>query len=314
MVDFLPERWREEVDDGHREATIRHLLSYQSGLRQQAPGGINAKDLLARLSTPPEKQVGKRAYSNESFALFHYMGRYFRAGHWDQLEAGFSPGEIDYDSYVLDHGLSIYMWVIQNHIFKPLNIKASCNVSDHAGDNYAHFYNSADSKKGYFLNSQDKSGCATGGIVMNATHMGKFLHALARTDDVISRDNFESLLAVPNDNVLGWNGHRPVKDGNAFHKAGGRNLSGTSIPGNTASGRAGADIMAYPNGMSAVIAINSRRPKCSNRFSRPSRRASAWVWLSANASSILMVGKSGSSNETQAARVLLCNCRCPKAE
>ena len=259
MIDFLPERWRKHVHKGHRDVTIRHLLSYQSGLGMNAPPGVDNKDILQRLSNPPEKKVGKRKYSNVTFGIFHYMGRFFRQARWDELEAGFTPGEIDYDSYVFGHGLAIYKQVTRNRIFKPLGIEASCNEVDYAGDNYALFYDNAQSERGYFLNPQDRPGCATGGIVMSARHMGKFLHALTRTDEVISRDNYKALLAIPNNDVLGWNGNRPVKDGKAFHKAGGRTLRGKFIPGNTASGHAGADIMAFPNGMSAVVAINSAR-------------------------------------------------------
>lgn len=261
MFEFLPERWRKDVHPENREVTIRHLLSYQSGFKQKAPDDVDPKDFAERLSRPPEKKIGTRAYSNESFAIFHYMGRFFQEGHWDHLEAGYKPGEIDYDSYVLGHGLAIYKQVIRDRIFNPLPIKGSCNDSDHAGKNYSHYYNSAQSKKGYFLNPQDHSGCATGGIVMSAEDMGKFLHALTRTDAIVSRENHKKLLAVPTDDVLGWNGSPPVQDGEAFHKAGGRTLSGTSIPGNTASGRAGADIIAFPSGLSAVIAINSKRPE-----------------------------------------------------
>lgn len=260
MVGFLPERWRDEVHRERRDVTIRHVLSYQSGFRLKAPEGVERRDLRARLSLPPEKAIGSRIYSNATFSLFHFMGRFFRQGRWDELEAGFTPGEIDYDSFVLGHSLAIYQKVIQDRIFEPLNIKASCNEIDHAGKNYAHFYKNDQSKKGYFLNPQDKAGCATGGIVMSARSMGKFLHALTRTDQLISRENYETLLAIPDKNVLGWNGDLAVADGRAFHKAGGRNLSGNSIPGNTKRGHAGADIMTFPNGMSAVIAINSNKP------------------------------------------------------
>jgi CubicO group peptidase (beta-lactamase class C family) len=261
MHEFLPKRWRPEVHADHRVVTIRHLLSYQSGFAQKAPEGVYKEDLLERLRRPAEKPVGSRAYSNESFSIFHYMGRYFREAYWDDLDDSYRPGEIDYDSYVRGHSLAIYKETLRERIYEPLQIKGSCNQADHAGKNYANYYNSSSSTKGYFMNPQDHDGCTTGGIVMSAKDMGKFLHALTRTDKVVSDENRKTLLAVPTKDVLGWNGHRAVADGDAFYKAGARNPSGNSIPGNTASGHAGAYIVAFPNGMSAVIAINSNRPE-----------------------------------------------------
>lgn len=213
----------------------------------------------ARLKREPEREIGgSRGYSNESFSIFHYMGRFFRAGRWDEIEAAYAPGEIDYDSYVFGHGVAIYQNTVQKRIYKPLGIKARCNEVDFDDDNYALFYNSPDSAKGYFLNPQDKSGCATGGVVMSARDMGKFLHALTHTDQIVSQENHANLLAVSTDELCGWNGSNEMADGGlAFHKAGARTMNGTSIPGNTRTGKVGATIIAYPNGMSAVLVHNS---------------------------------------------------------
>ncbi|MEM9046531.1 MAG: serine hydrolase [Pseudomonadota bacterium] len=259
MIDFLPEDWRSGVDGGYDDVTISHLLSYRSGLANNPPPGVNRRDLAARLAQPPARPVGRRTYNNIEFALLLYMGRFFREGYWDSIEQSYQPGEIDYDSYVYAHGLSIYTDVVQGRILTPLNINASCNDSRHSGQNYALFYSNRDQEKGFLLTPSDASGCSTGGVIMNAKHMSKFLHALSQTENLISAENYDTLLAPDSERLHGWNGAREVEDGLAVHKAGGRRLGGNSIPGNSATGRAGANIMAFPNGMTAVVVINSGR-------------------------------------------------------
>lgn len=262
MFDFLPARWKPDVHAGHRPVTIRQLLQHRSGF------GDRGSNLRQRLSQPPEKRVGSRKYNNANFAMFQVMGRFFKQGVWDTLEAGYVPGEITYGGYIAAHGLSIYKEMLDTRIRKPLGIKLSCNQADHAGDNHSYWYRNAGSKKGYRLVPQDYRGCSTGGLVMSSVHMAKILHAVTRTNDIISKSNYSNLMAQPNNERLVWDGFQTTTGGSLFKKNGARNRGGganSSLPGN-GSGSIRAEIMAFPNGMSGLIVTNSATPSGVSRI------------------------------------------------
>lgn len=255
MADFLPRRWK--VGTGWQAVKISHLLSYQGGFR-----GSKGKSFRERVSTnATEGRVGVRRYNNSHFSIFHYMGGFFRPRKWRQIEDGYRSGEIPYDSYVFAHTRTLWKRLLSRQIFKPIGIKGDCARIDFNGPDYALFYQRPDSKKGYFVNPQDTKNCASGGIVMSPRHMGKFVHALVNTNKIISKQAHSRYLTVTGKNLMGWNNNLRVADGQAFFKAGGANQGGSFIPGNTARGRTGANVMAFPGGMTAVIVINSRKPK-----------------------------------------------------
>ncbi|MCA9618416.1 MAG: beta-lactamase family protein [Myxococcales bacterium] len=254
----LPTAWRNDIvaaNSPHMAVRIRDLLSHMSGF-----AGSNGVPLLERITGPLEKSLNTRIYSNANFTLFHHMGRFFRQSYFDDLEASFVPGEIPLDSYLETISISIYRNTLEDRIADPLGIAFSCNQPEHAGSNYSRYYTTSSAKSGYMLNNADSQGCATGGVVMSPRDMAKFLHALTRTSDIISHDNYENEMAITSIRRLGWDYALPVAGGRMYGKNGSRGFSGpSSIPGNGA-GSSYSEIVTFPNGMSALITTNSAPP------------------------------------------------------
>jgi hypothetical protein len=91
--------------------------------------------------------------------------------------------------------------------------------------------------------------------------MGTFLHALTRTDQIVTKENYRHLMAVDSDDRLVWAGKGSTIGGAFFTHNGARNFSaGGSSPGNP-GGKQRAQIMAFPNGMSALAVVNSDIPE-----------------------------------------------------
>ncbi|MEM1034633.1 MAG: serine hydrolase domain-containing protein, partial [Myxococcota bacterium] len=198
----LPSAWRSDVvatNSPHQAVRVRDLLSHMSGF-----AGSNGLTLRQRITGPLEKSLSTRIYANANFSIFKHMGRFFREGYFDNLEASYVPNEIPLDAYLETISLSIYEDAMHDRVASPVGITFSCNEPEHDGPNYAHFYTDEDATRGYLLNSADKPGCTTGGIVMSPRDMGTFLHALTRTNTIISKANYQDEMADPSIRRLGW--------------------------------------------------------------------------------------------------------------
>ncbi len=254
LVEFLPARWRERVHPSHQALTIRDVLSGRAPFRTYA----RAPQLLQQLTTPRLEALVQQA--DGSFALVGAMGRFFRAGYWDKVDSGFKDKEASYDDFVLDKASTIYLGVLQRRFFRPLNIKGSCNDADYAGDDYANYYDTTFSGKGYFLDSGEKPSCPANGVVMNSRDMSKFVYALSRTGRVVSKDNYKSLF-IPTDRgkALGWAAAEAVNGGLAHRHSGRRALQAPGSGEEVIHGVAAAEVASFPNGMTVAIAVNSRR-------------------------------------------------------
>jgi CubicO group peptidase (beta-lactamase class C family) len=261
MIDHLPKRWTVTNCDGTStcwsDVEIRHLLSYQAGFG--GGDGLGWEDTLALPATP--RPVGVRKYSNAPFSVWHYMGSFFAGGKMEAAEAAFQGGHDDYEDYIFAAVREIWTDVLNKQIFAPLDIRATCGDVAFAGDNLALLYNyktpASDGQPGYHPGSGDGTNCTSGGIVMSVNDMSKFVHALANTDKIISRKQYENHLAIIGNDVFGWNGSNPTTDGRVWYKHGG------STGGN---GHVGTDILAFSSGYTATIAVNSfqRRHQPSN--------------------------------------------------
>jgi CubicO group peptidase (beta-lactamase class C family) len=270
MWENLPADWRaESIADNspHQAVTIRHLLSHRSGFATNSPLTLRERATSATL----EKPIGTRDYSNANFAIFQRMGRFFREGYFDDMEASYSPGEITKEDFLETVGLSIYQDTFQNRIADKLGIAFGCNRPEHAGANFSRYYTWPNATNGYMINPVDTPGCSTGGVMMSPRDMATFLHALTRTDEIISHENYENEMAVPGKERLGWDYAISVPGGMMYGKNGARGFSrfkGNSyIPGNP-SGGSYSEIVAYPNGTMALITANSPRPSTAPRFRR----------------------------------------------
>lgn len=266
MADNVPQRW--EVGQGWKATTIGHLLRYQGGFTGSGSGPL--WDRIA--TTVTERPVGSREYVNANYTAFHYLGRFFvGTTEWNSIESSFRSNEISYHDYLFGKTRSIWKNVLRTRIFDPIDIKGDCDKIDFNGDNYAHYYNSPNSKKGYFINPLDQRNCASGGVTMSVRDMGKFMHALSQTDKIISKENYQSLMSITSNNLVAYNNNYTVADGQAYGKAGGwspSGASGSAVPGNTASGAVRNYVMAFPNGMTAIFAANSEIPNNEDDWSR----------------------------------------------
>lgn len=265
MIDYLPEQWETENCSGQRnrcwrDVRIRHLLSYRGGFRSVDDTFQNR---IAASTT--ERRVGNRAYNNSHFSIWHFMGSFFAEGKMREWEAGFRPGEITYDDYIFARTRTIWKDYLTKHIFSPLDIRGSCADLSIGGDNFAKLYANPNSVRGYMQNDRDTANCASGGITMSPRDMSKFIYALTRTNKIVSRELYEETLGRTDSAVTGWNGSIEVDDGRVFRKAGG---AGAKLPSklldNNYPGRVGSQAMSFPNGMTAVIVINSRRDSEAN--------------------------------------------------
>lgn len=267
ILNYLPERWEVQSCTGAsdrcwRYVKIQDLLSYQSGFRKS--GGKTFQQRLESPGAQTEGRIGQRSYNNSHFSIWHYMGSFFAPGKMKKAEAGYSGGEITYDDYIFAMTRSIWKNYLQKNIYDPLDIQGTCSDVSIGDNNYAKTYQTTSSKRGYKPNSLDTPNCAAGGVVMSPKDMSKFIYSLSQTQKIISRDLYNETLALENNDVLGWNGSNAVTGGLAFRKAGGSSSKKTSrLPDNNFSGRVGAEVVVFPNGMSAVMVINSKRPKSS---------------------------------------------------
>lgn len=272
MWENLPAAWRSEMQadsSPHMAVEIRDLLSHRSGFAGSSP--LSLRERVNEESL--EKTLSSRIYSNANFAIFHHMGRFFRESYFDNLEASFLPGEIPLDDYLKVTSINIYKTAFQNRIANKIGINFSCNTSDYAGNNYSRYYRGPNTEQGFFLNPYDYTGCATGGIVMSPRDMAKFLYALTRTDDIIRKTNYQNEMAIASIQRLGWDYADIVVGGRMFGKNGIRRLSGGVYMVGNPSGNSRAEIVAFPNGMSALIVANSPRPNGAPTFRQILRNA-----------------------------------------
>lgn len=254
MADYLPRRW--SIGEGWKDVKIRHLLSHQGGFVPSNP--IPLSQRVATEET--ERPVGTREYSNANYSAWHFMGSFFGPlNYWKQVEDGYSSNEIAYDDYIWSYTRPRWKEVLRTRIFDPLGIKGECDQSDFNGSNYALYYRTPNQETGYFYNSADDTNCASGGMVMSPKDMGVFLHALTRTDKIVTQESYQSLMRIESNGRFGFDGSTAVSDGRFFWKNGAwrKSVRPSSIPGNTAAGALVTYIIDFPNGTGAVFASNS---------------------------------------------------------
>lgn len=265
IINYLPDKWEIQSCSGEsnrcwRYVNVQHLLNYQSGFRKS--GGRTFQQRLESSGAVTEGRIGKRSYNNSHFSIWHYMGGFFAPKKMEKAEAEYQQGEITYDDYIFALTRSIWKNYLQKNIYDPIGVQGACSDVSIGGNNFAKLYNSNTSKRGYKPNELDTSNCASGGVVMSAKDMSIFIYSLTQTNKIISRGLYDQTLALTNKDVSGWNGSFDVAGGYAFRKAGGASAKKPSrLPDNSYSGSVGAQVMAFPNGMTAVMVINSKRPK-----------------------------------------------------
>lgn len=257
MWSNLPADWRWEAivnNSPHMDVRVRDLLGQVSGFAGST--GIPMRERSTSVTL--EKPIGwPRTYSNANFAIFAYMGRFFRQGYFDAWDDALSYLDDEEKDVALQQiGVSIYEDAFHSRIEDKIGIEMSCNGSDYTGSNFAKYYtDGSDTTPGYDIDPSAFPGCTTGGIVMSPRDMGTFLHALTRTDDIIDNDTYHAEMATPSFDRLGWDQSLSVTGGRMYTKDGHRAFGGDR--------HAWAEIVAFPNGTSALIVANSDRTSAS---------------------------------------------------
>lgn len=275
---YLPERWRSDVHASMRGVTLRHLLGHQAGfghsgrtyfdrsfsyedrLRLGGESYITRARNMARNtkgcvpefreteheSDPSNANAPRfdRCYANASLAMWNFSAASTRPGPWADVEAGWSPGEIDYASYVSVHAGRLYREGVDRQLLSPAGALGGCN--EHAGPerHRALIYDDPDDKRGVDLSDPGKP-CAIGGWFMSTRALTAAVHRLVSTREVID-ENHDHMFASDAERLVFFN-DKIVSGGRAVWHGGSRR-----------NGSARAEVVVFPNGMVAAVIVNSR--------------------------------------------------------
>lgn len=266
---YLPERWRPHLHSSMQGVTLRQLIGHRGGfghsgrtyfgrsfsfedrLRLGDESYIVRARNLARGENDcvPEYDENApdphfdRCYANASLALWNYSAASTRPEAWKEVEEGWSPGEIDYESYIRVHAGRLYRRAVERQIFAPAGASGGCN--EHTGETHrALIYDDPDDQRGVDLSDPGKP-CAVGGWFMSTLDLTAAVHRLVTTREVI--DEHHDLMFAGNSERLVFFNASNLADGRAVWHGGSRR-----------NGSARAEVMIFPNGMVAAVIVNSR--------------------------------------------------------
>jgi CubicO group peptidase (beta-lactamase class C family) len=261
LVDLFPERWPVGAcaTPGRcwSEATIAHALSHRVGFRSD----VNAPYEERFASGISERPVGERAYANESFDIFDYLGHFLAADKMRDFEDANTAGDLaDYSQAVRAEVRLHWAPYLQREVFGPSGIQATCADVAAFGSNYARAYaDVSDSTRGRLSTPQNTGTCTTGGMVMSVSDMTKFLHALSRTDRIISNALFREEMTRVDDLRVGFDSR--IRLCGRLEALGVTQVACNgwwALRKNGASGqRIGTEILVFSDGSVAAFARNS---------------------------------------------------------
>jgi CubicO group peptidase (beta-lactamase class C family) len=267
--DYLPERWRRSLHTSLHHVTLRQLMGHRGGfghsgrtlfgrsfsfqdrlqlgaesyLVRARNMALDKSDCIPELDVAASPPLFDRCYANASLSLWVYSAASIRPQAWQEIEDGWSPGEIDYDSYIRVHAERFYRQEVQRQILAPAGASAGCDeYSDVARG--ALIYDGPDDERGKDLTSTGAS-CAVGGWFMSAQNLTAAVHHLVTTRDVIDANHH--LMFANSAQRLVFFSARRVSNGLAVWHGGSRG-----------GGSARAEAMVFPTGMVAAVIVNSR--------------------------------------------------------
>lgn len=267
--DYLPERWQSGLHPSMRGVTLRQLIGHRAGFahsgrtyfgrsysfedrlrlggesyiaraRNMALGENDCVPEWMATAAPPRFS---RCYANASMALWNYSAASIRPGPWQEVEDGWSPGEIDYESYITVHAGRLYREAVERQLLQPAGATGGCN--EHGNDaRGALIYDDPDDERGTDL-SDPGAPCAVGGWFMSTRDLTAAVHRLVNTREVI--DENHDLMFASNAERLVFFSAGGVEGGRAVWHGGSRR-----------GGSARAEVMVFPTGMVAAVIVNSR--------------------------------------------------------
>lgn len=261
LVDLFPERWPvgpcTTTGSCWSEATIAHTLSHRAGFVKS----VNTPWEERFASGTTERPVGERAYANESFAVFEYLGHFLAAGKMRDFEDANSTSDLaEYSLAARAEVRRHWEPYLEREVFEASGISAACADVAAFGSNYARTYaNITDRTPGWLSTPERVQTCTTGGIVMSVSDMTKFLHALSRTDRIISNEFFQEQMVREDDSRIGFDNYIDL-----CARLEDLDLTNATCPGwwvlrkNGASrGEIGTEILVFSDGSVAAFARNS---------------------------------------------------------
>lgn len=249
IIDYLPYRWRPELNLRFQNVTIEMLLQHKAGFRHSGCGRplrerLQDGDLANWCSSDnPRPAVGTRQYSNTGPGLFYvilaYMTQpsfmhYIDFGHQNHSDA-------DYDAVIQGYTASIYNDYVIDNVLAPVGATATCNMADNAGGNYTLWYSSASDSSGSM--PTDQSGhCSSGGWILSSNEMTRVLNSLRNSDSILSPESYQLMESSWSDSLGWWRGGSNQRP---------------HFSHNGAWGSTRSQVYSFPGGYTATLVTNS---------------------------------------------------------
>jgi len=243
IAPYLPSNWT--LGPHVAEMTFKHLLTHTGGLRgvdvnprtNDEDTYVNLRQTIANGAT--DENFGIQLYQNANFCLFRIIIPYMVS---DRAVLKASESNTD---FIARHTGLTYVTYVQKHVLQPAGLNG-ISVVPTGPPPYTRYYKFG-SPLVYFTDPTDDTAILRTGAGywhMSVKEFGKFISSLRHHGMIISSDSFK----VMRDNNLGMNGV-PSTHGMYWDHNGGTGKEGG--PG------AVSDWMIFPNGITAVIHVNS---------------------------------------------------------
>jgi CubicO group peptidase (beta-lactamase class C family) len=266
---YLPQRWQAGLHSSMRGVTLRQMIGHRAGFAHSGRtyfgrsysyedrlrlGGesyiararnmaLGENDCVPEWVSTPAPGRFARCYANASMALWNFSAASIRPGPWQEIEAGWSPGEIDYESYITVHAGRLYREAVERQILQPAGATAGCNEHGNAA-RAALIYDDPEDERGTDLSDPGEP-CAIGGWFMSTRDLTAAVHRLVNTREVIN-ENHDLMFASDGERLVFFSA-RSVEGGRAVGHGGSRQ-----------GGSARAEVIVFPTGMVAAVIVNSR--------------------------------------------------------
>jgi len=245
IAPYLPSNWARGPHVG--EMTFKHLLTHKSGLRQvhnadpfstDSDTYLNLRQTIANGAT--DENFGKLLYQNANFCLFRIIIPYMVTGRavWD-------AAELKVGIVARQTGLT-YVDYVRRHVLQPIGL-GGVSVVPTGPMPYTRYHKFGSPQVSFTDPTDDTAMLRTGAGYwhMSAKEFGRFISALRHHGRILSSDSFKLM----KENDLGMYGVDWAHGRYWDHNGGTGDLAG---PG------AVSDWMIFPNGITAVIVVNSR--------------------------------------------------------
>ncbi len=195
IIDYLPKLWKERILEENintAEVTIHQLLAHKSGFVDKYDGAIT-QYLFEGVDT---ESIDDYVYANPNYTI---LGAILGLVNGDldvlQDDEDFAmqvgANEItmkEYDDKIENSLAAYYNNYIQEHIFLPIGIDASCDIKEFSKGNFALMYESKeDMEPGvHYGDLTSDTRCAVGGLAISMRQLSKIFAHFKYTNDLVN--------------------------------------------------------------------------------------------------------------------------------